>query len=364
MSAAHDQIARRVARLQARLAESPFDSIIFHQRENCRYLSGLNASYCLLLITRSAAHLMTDPRYIETARGDVRGFEIHVKQVGPPTDFYELLKKLGVKMVGLEGTLGLDMVDGLRNGVASATFESAKDIVTKLRRSKDANEVEAIVAAQRVNEDIFRKVCGILKQAGPGKMSEQQFAVAIRREILERGYEPSFDPIIAAGTTGSRPHYTPSPNVPIVKGALLVDMGVTVGGYCSDMTRMVHLGPPDEKFARYHEAVNRSRAASMAAIKPGAHASTIHQIATDTLKEYDVAGYFTHGLGHGVGMAIHEQPVLNAVSKDILEPGDIVTVEPGIYIEGWGGIRIEDIACVTDSGHRNLTALPSDLTVL
>lgn len=188
----------------------------------------------------------------------------------------------------------------------------------------------------------------------------------IRHEADLRGADGlSFESIVAAGTMSSRPHYEPQARLLETGNLLLIDMGMRLAGYCSDMTRVVGLGRrPQARLVKAYRALLEAQEAALDAVGPGVACAELDRIARDKLKTSKLAKYFTHGLGHGVGLEIHEPPALNGRSKEILRPGMVITIEPGVYLPGVGGIRIEDLVLVTRSGHRVLSHSPKEFRLL
>jgi Xaa-Pro aminopeptidase len=227
------------------------------------------------------------------------------------------------------------------------------DLVLEMRTVKSASEVAAIEASARLNDAVYEKA---LAAARPGA-TEIDIRNAIRAEADRSGADgESFDCIVASGATASRPHYVPADR-PLRRGELLlIDMGMKVGGYCSDMTRVVALGArPKARLMRAFEAVLEAEKAALDEVGPGAATSDLYRIAHDRLKRRRLARFFTHGLGHGIGLEVHESPRMTATSPERLKPGMVVTIEPGVYLPGVGGVRIEDLVAVTRGGRRVLS---------
>jgi Xaa-Pro aminopeptidase len=338
-------------------------ALIIHTPVNVSYYSGFVSSYCFLVILPKAAYVVTDGRYMESAR-ELEGFEaVGIQQGGQPVEIGRLLREAKVKKAGFEPEITQGTWAMLVEICEGIELVATPGLITGPRAHKAHVEIEAIEASQRLNEKIFLEALQLLSQHERGTVTERQFAGLLKILMLDHDVEPSFEPIVAFGLNGMHPHYRPGAT-PIDKGLILIDMGVKLNGYCSDMTRMVHLGKPVQKIAKLHEAVRQAKNAAIAAMKPGIVAKDVHAIAVAELEKSKLAKLFIHGLGHGVGMEIHEGPRLNGTSEAVLEPGQVVTVEPGIYDPKWGGIRIEDMVVVTDEGTRNLTSLSDDLLVL
>jgi Xaa-Pro aminopeptidase len=353
---------KRVARLQKELAQFDVSALISHLPQNVYYLSGFQSSYCILVFTEKDAHLITDGRYIESARA-IEGYTIHLLAQGEKGGVGKVLKKLGIKQAAFESGVSYAFMDSLQEHTPGLELFTDEGMIAKLRRKKAADEVKTIEKSQRLNEKIFNAAVDYLRQGGPGCCTEKEFAGLLEVIMIKEGVKPSFEPIVAHGPNASLPHYHPG-DVTIGKGMTLIDMGVVLDGYCSDMTRMIYLGKPGTKFERIHEAVRSAKNAAIKMIKPGADAKKVNAKATKVLEKEKLHKRFTHGLGHGVGLNIHEAPRLSGNSSDTLQQGDVVTVEPGVYWPGWGGIRIEDMVVVTKTGHKNLTKQSDQVIVI
>jgi Xaa-Pro aminopeptidase len=224
------------------------------------------------------------------------------------------------------------------------------DLVEKMRLRKQSEEIEKIQKSVLLNEEVFQEV---FKRLKPG-MTEVEVALQIETTMRLKGAErPSFDTIVAGGPNGALPHAVPS-NRPLKKGEpVVIDMGLILDGYCSDMTRTVVLGPPDSKTKKLFRLVRKAQKAGMAAIKAGVVAKDVDRAARQVIEKAGYGDKFGHGLGHGVGIAVHEPPSLNKRSRKKLKEGMVVTVEPGVYLPGWGGIRLENMVEVRADGCRN-----------
>jgi Xaa-Pro aminopeptidase len=228
-----------------------------------------------------------------------------------------------------------------------------------LRAVKDEEELGAIRAAARLADEVVREV--VLDQGLAGR-TEREVGRAIQRELRDRGAEPSFPPIIAAAEHGALPHAEPR-DVDIPRDTLVVvDFGALLDGYCSDCTRTFATGEIDDGAREIYELVERAQAEALAAVAPGAECRAVDSIAREIITEAGHGDQFGHGLGHGVGMEVHEEPRLTANAEGDLAPGNVVSVEPGVYVPGEVGVRIEDLVAVTEDGHEVLSSLPKRLT--
>jgi Xaa-Pro aminopeptidase len=234
---------------------------------------------------------------------------------------------------------------------------ATEGLIAKLRMVKDDGEIALIRHSVNVNSRALEQA---LKRLKPG-MTETGLAAEIDYQSRKLGANgPAFDTIVAAGECAALPHARPG-TTKIGPGMLLIDMGAFCDGYASDMTRMVHIGPADAKYKRAYQAVLEAQLAGIAAVRPGATAVSVDSATRRTLKKHGLEREFVHSTGHGLGLEIHEAPRLGKSDKTKLEPGMTITIEPGVYIEGWGGIRIEDTVLVTKTGVEILTPTPKDL---
>jgi Xaa-Pro aminopeptidase len=240
------------------------------------------------------------------------------------------------------------------------SLEGAGGTVEKLRRVKDEAELAAIAAAAELADEIWR---WSLERGFIGR-SELDVAQAAEARMREQGAEPSFPTIVAAGPNGALPHAEPGERE-IGRGELVVfDMGAKLNGYCSDGTRTFATGDPGERAREVYETVREAQAAALAALKAGVRAEDVDKVARDLIGAAGHGERFGHGLGHGVGLEVHEEPRVSPRSDDLLAKGEVVTVEPGIYLPGELGVRIEDLVVVTEEGHRNLSGLPKELQLV
>jgi Xaa-Pro aminopeptidase len=322
---------------------------------NVRYLTGFTGSNAQLVLGAEPV-FFTDGRYDEQSSVQVPdlGREIY----SGTTKFSDLLGKAladrGVSRLGVEAAdLTLQSSEKLRNDLSGVELVPTTDLVEVVRQRKDADEVAAIRAAQRVAEGALTQTLRDFKGG-----TEIDLALEIEWAMRKAGAEGvSFETIVAGGAHAALPHATPRPVLVDLEGLLLIDMGAKVDGYCSDMTR-TFLGPqaPDEMVS-VHRAVLESVDAALAAVRPGVPCKDVDRAAREVLEQHGYGERFIHSTGHGVGLEIHEGPTLAPTSEGVLEAGHVVTIEPGVYLPGVGGVRVEDFVVVTDDGYDNLTAL-------
>jgi Xaa-Pro aminopeptidase len=353
----------RIKRVVERLKAEGIDALLVTYLPNVQYLSGFTGSTAMLLITQEKRYFLTDFRYLEQAK----------QQCDPG---YKLVDNTNKKLMqdilpALPGSAGLKRIGFESRQMTYATWERFKTKgrefvptsgwVEELRAVKSSAEVELIRAAIRLNELVFTEM---IAQIGP-KMTEADLAAEmVYRAIKHGAQERSFTPIIASGDNAAKPHAEFTSRVLVKGGPLTIDMGVLLNGYCSDMTRTVFYWDCPPEWERVYNIVREAKELGQAAVKPGVPGRDVHLIARDHIAAAGYGEYFNHGLGHGVGMEVHEGPALAMAGEAELKPGNIVTVEPGIYLPGKGGVRIEDIVLVTKAGCQNLNALHTDLTVV
>ena len=340
------------------------DAMLITSEISIRYFTDFPFTDGCLLITRERPYLITDFRYIEAARAACPSFTVLMYETGPDSLFGEIFEKHSVKTLLYEDAcLSARSLHGRQERFKNVTFSPAGDIVSSLMAVKDEGEYKSILSAQRIAEEAL---VGIFAYLSP-EMTERELAMeleyAMRREGAE---EKAFDIIAITGTSTSLPHGVPQ-NRPLQSGFLTLDYGAKVNGYCSDMTRTLCLGRADEEMKKVYQTVLDAQKAALEAILNGErHCRTIDAIARSYIDKAGYGGRFGHGLGHGVGLRIHEAPRLSPLCSEdaYLKPGHIVTVEPGIYLEGKFGVRIEDLVYIRENDAVNLTSAPKELMEL
>jgi Xaa-Pro aminopeptidase len=354
--------ADRLDRVRAQLEERRLDALLITTPSNRRWVSGFTGSAGVVLVTRDRARFATDSRYWEQIGLQAPGFEL-VKVAGATTGVApEILEGTGGMTVGYEPAhltvASYEQWTGAIDGMLASDrprFVPAPGLIEGLRIFKDADELDALARAVRLGDEGMEHAISIVE---PG-MTEKQLAWEIQRYVMEHGADNlSFNTIIAGGDWGASPHAYPR-DVPLPANAgVVIDMGVIVDGYCSDLTRTLFLGEPDDQFRRVYDTVLTAQMTAEERIEAGMTGREAHQIAATVIAEAGYGEYFGHGLGHGVGLDIHEAPRLAPGSDAILEDGQVFTVEPGIYIPGWGGVRIEDQCVMEDGRVRAVSASP------
>ena len=326
---------------------------------NIRWLTGFTGSSGLALVGADTHVFITDFRYTERAEAElVSSFERVIAKG-------RMLPELGSRLAGRVGyddaTTSVANLHKLEQEIGEGVeLVATEGLVERLRRGKDENEVAAIAKAARIADQVYEAGLG----EGLVGRTERHVARAAEALIRELGADPAFPAIVGAGPTGAQPHGEPGDRV-IEAGQLVVwDMGAMVDGYCSDCTRTFATGELDGEAAEVYELVRAAQAAGLAAVHAGVSGRDADEAARAVIRDAGHDEHFGHGLGHGVGLEIHEAPRMSTQSDDVLVEDDVVTVEPGVYLPGSFGVRIEDLVVVTAEGHRNLSSLPKTLRVV
>jgi len=369
MSVAHPvtTYTDRVERLRAALHAQNLDAILVTNPENRRYLSGFTGhdsgadSAGALVITGDAVTLITDGRYIEQAATECPGLRV-VKRDGQfASTAATVIAEAGIDRLGFEATHvtvalrdDLDAALAEKAGQGRVSLAATRNLIEPLRAVKDGDEIAAIERAVAITDETFTYLCGYLR---PG-LTEREVAHEIERYMREQGADGmAFAPIVASGPNAALPHAVPTERAIQLGEPITIDMGARYNGYCADMTRTVCLGEPGPEAQAIYDAVLRAQEACEAELAPGMSGKAADAAAREVLEASGYGEQFLHSTGHGLGLEIHEDPRLSkhATEEQKLEPGMAITIEPGVYVAGWGGVRIEDTAIVTADGIRVLT---------
>jgi Xaa-Pro aminopeptidase len=346
-------------RLAGLLAEAELDRILVTDLVNVRYLTGFGGTNGVCVCGDGVRAFLTDFRYTERAEAEVEDWDV----ITVADDWLAGIAERLEGRVGFEDDhVTVRLLSRLREKVGEGVeLTEAGGTVEKLRRVKDDGEQAAIAAASELADEVWARTI----EEGLAGRSEREVAAAAEARIRELGAEPSFPAIVAAGPNGALPHAEPGERT-IGAGEMVVfDMGAKLDGYCSDGTRTYAAGePPDGRAREVYELVLAAQAAALDAVVAGAGGEAVDSAARDPIAAAGYGDRFGHGLGHGVGLEVHEAPRLSQRSEDTLAAGEVVTVEPGVYLPGDLGVRIEDLVVVTEDGHRNLSGLPKELEVV
>jgi Xaa-Pro aminopeptidase len=357
-------VAGRIGRLRASLGGAGCDALLVTHLTNIRYLTGFTGSAGTLLVQGDALTLVTDGRYEEQAAGQLSAAGVDADL--PIGRTLAAQQEVITQRAAGTGRLGLEAEHVSwasqrryeQDWFAGCELVATSGLVEALRVVKDAGEVARIEAACGIADGALAAVAPMLDESP----TEQTFALALDTEMRRQGADDiSFDTIVASGPNGSRPHHSPSDRSIEHGDLVVIDFGALVDGYHSDMTRTIPVGGPgslDETQSRMVAVVRASQAAGVAAVRAGVSARDVDSACRDVIAEAGWGDAFVHGTGHGVGLDIHEDPRVSTVADAMLATGHVVTVEPGVYLPGHGGVRIEDTVVVTESGCRTLTRAP------
>ncbi|MBR6701187.1 MAG: aminopeptidase P family protein [Firmicutes bacterium] len=349
----------RVERAVSGIEDLGAEAVLISKQENVIYLSDFKSSNCFVLLTGKENYIITDFRYIEAAGNNKAGLTpVLIDRVFTVFDF---INKLGIKSLAVEED---DISYNFYKMMCSkfkGILKSADGLVEKLRIIKDEYEMECLRKAEAIGDLAFTHLQGYVK-AG---MTEKEVAFELEYFMRTNGADClSFDSIVVSGSRSSLPHGMPSDKKIEQGDFITLDYGCKIGGYCSDMTRNLLLGEPTKEQEDVYNIVKEAQQKSLEAVFTGKSVVDIDMTARDIIKYYGYGEYFGHGLGHGVGLEIHEAPTLGPKGTETLSPGMAVTIEPGIYLPGKFGVRIEDLVLVTESGYEVLSSSNKDLIII
>ncbi len=356
-------MANRISQVQSRLEELEANALLLTDLPDIRWSCGFTGSNALLLVGPGAAHFVTDGRYTEQARAEVQGADVHVAKNGLSALVADEDLLNGFSRVAFQAdSVSVAKRDDLEDTHDSVQWIPATKVLTSLVASKDDAEVRQIRAAQSITESVFEEILDLI---APG-LTEREVGAEIVYRHLKRGAESmAFDPIVASGPNAARPHARPTDRTLQEGEMVVVDMGCFRDGYASDMTRTLALGDPGSAARHGYEAVLHAQTAALQAAQAGMTGEDLDAVAREVLEEAGLDDYFSHGLGHGLGLQVHEWPRVSHSTEDELPEGACVTIEPGVYVPEDGyGVRIEDIVVLRAEGNENLTRSPKELLTL
>jgi len=344
------KINNRLQTLRQKLTEREIDAILISQPENRHYLSGFIGTAGFLLVTVQEAILATDSRYTEQAEAQAPDFKIFQITNNMSDWFPQLVAKLNVKRLGFEAghitfTVYRELADIVDEGEFQFGLVPQDGLVESLRITKEPEEIELITKAAKISDAAMEYIQSTIHSG----MTEEEIGWEIEKFMREKGSQAiAFEPIIASGPNSALPHAKPSQRVIQPGEPIVIDIGAKCDGYSSDLTRTICLGAPDETFKKVYDIVLEGQLAALSAIEEGMTGQQADSLARTVIEQAGYGEAFGHGLGHGIGLAVHEQPRLGPKSEEVLTSGMVFSVEPGIYLTGWGGVRIEDLVVMEE----------------
>ena len=352
-----------ITQIAAKLPEYGLDAMLITSQSGERYALGFHGEG-LLLVTREGGHYTTDGRYIEAAQEQVTGVELSLVSQGSGGHLAQAkayIQEKGLHNVGFEsGSLTVDEHRRYAQELA-CILTPAQPLLDELRAAKDEEELAIMRRAQKITDDTFKAILDFIR---PG-MTEREIAARIVYELLRRGGERvSFDPIVASGPNGSRPHAVPGDQVVDTGMFITMDFGCVVDGYCSDMTRTVALGQPTEEMEQVYSIVLAAQKAGINAARAGIPGREVDAAGRKVIADAGYGPYFSHSFGHSLGVDIHESPNASPSETTLLPAGAVISAVPGIYLPGRFGVRIEDVLILREGGCEDITHSPKDLIVL
>lgn len=338
------------------------DAALVTHLPDIRWAVGFTGSNGLLVVTEARAHFVTDGRYSEQAESEVEGAEVHVPGYALAEHVRDEGLLDGAATVAVQGDhLTVSELDRYRELLPDVTFEPVKEFLSATVAAKSDEEIAAVARAQALTCEVFDTILPYVRQG----VSERDLAAEITYQHLKRGASAmSFEPIVASGPRGALPHARPSSKTLAPGELVVIDMGAYCDGYSSDLTRTVAVDEPSDEARGAYEVVRQAQHAAIETARAGLLGGDLDKAARDVIEEAGLGEWFSHSLGHGVGLDVHEWPRLSQQVEHRLPAGSTVTIEPGVYVPRQFGIRIEDVIVLREGGCENLTPLPTELLVL
>ena len=365
-------LKERIAKARTIMAQQAIDGLLVLAAENRRYLSGFTAedhqfdeTAGYLFITRDQLFLITDSRFELQAKAETLDWEIIIYPKSSVLETAALCRRMQIRTLGVESQrISMhqfkELEAEIKNNHNTATLVPVADLGEALRVVKDQDEIALTYQALGIAETAFREV---VKKIKPG-INEKQIAWEMEKSLREAGADAlSFPVIVASGPNSALPHAIPGERKVGRGEPILIDWGCKLKGYCSDTTRTLVIGPPDDTFQKVFRCVLEAQLRAIDVIRAGASTKAVDAAAREYIHAQGYQGKFGHGLGHGTGLAVHEAPRLSPIRESILEPGMIVTVEPGIYLPNWGGVRIEHQVVVRPDGAEIMNTLSTNYDI-
>lgn len=353
----------RIAKLREKMKTLDLDGFLVTSKENRQYLTGFTGTFGWVLVTHRDVYLMTDFRYVEQAQKQAHGCKIvRFQHYEPVITLRMVMEELDVVTLGIESDrMTYDEFELLANHVRRKAITPLKGFVEEIRRIKSEDEIALLAKAEAISDEAFAHVIKLIK---PG-MTELEIAMELEFQMRRAGAEGvSFDTIVASGKRSSMPHGIATDKKVENGDFITMDYGCIYQGYCSDITRTIALGQVDEKQETVYNLVRKAQEDALAVIKAGVTGKEVHMVAQNVFEDAGYGPFFGHGLGHSVGLEIHEEPRFSPKAEEEMQENMVITVEPGLYLPNWGGVRIEDLVVIKKDGCINLTHSPKELIIL
>lgn len=354
-------MATRIEKARSLMIEKGLDALLIQSYENRRYFSGFSGSNGYLLITHHSCGLITDQRYTEQAKEQAPNFEI----ITYGTDFFSTIKSVfsnkDISIIGFESeSLSVHLFNQLQSLFNNYEWVPLTNEFLKIRRIKDDEEIEIIRQAISISDIAFNELLPLIK---PG-MTEKEVAIELEYLMGKHGHDgPAFGTIVASDVRAALPHAVPSNNLIKEDHFLLIDYGVKYKGYMSDMTRTICIGLPNEELKQYYNLVQEALEKAVEYVKPGITGHELDAVVRQIFQKEGLEEFSLRGLGHGIGLQIHENPRIVLQSEEVLETGMVFTIEPGLYVPKKVGVRVEDVVLVTNNGCEVLTKTPRHINI-
>lgn len=353
----------RFDKIAGRLKDYGLDAMMITSEPNRLYATGFHSTAGMAIVTTAGSYFFTDSRYIEAASKCIDNCQILENTREKPMSMLaeEVIARHGIKRLGFEESYTTVEEYDLWREKLSCELVPAAGLLGELRAVKDQGEIDTMIAAQRIAEKALTEVLNFIKVG----RTEKEIAAFLQYQMLLGGAEKmSFDPIVVSGANSSMPHGVPT-DKPVASGDFItMDFGCIYGGYCSDMTRTVAVGSVTEEMDKVYHTVLRAQLEGIAATKAGVAGKTVHEAGAAVIREAGYGAYFGHGFGHSLGVEIHESPNASPANDKPLPAGAVISAEPGIYLPGRFGVRIEDIVVVKEGGCEDITLAPKELLIL
>lgn len=354
----------RFQKIADQLDAYDLDAMMVTSQPNRLYVTQFHSSAGIAVVTREKSYFITDSRYIEAAGKQITGAELRLNTAKTSAAVLtnEILRAHGVKRLGFEERYAtVEEYDRWKKKLSCEELVPATKLIMDLREVKDQEEIDCLVAAQRIAEKALEDVLGFIKTG----VTEKEISAFLQYRMLCHGAEKmSFEPIVVSGVNSSMPHGVPSEKK-VEKGEFVtMDFGCVYGGYCSDMTRTVAVGHATDEMEKVYATVLEAQKAGIAAARAGVTGKAVHEAAAKVIEDAGYGEYFGHGFGHGVGVEIHEEPRAASTNDKPLPVGAVISAEPGIYLPGKFGVRIEDVIIIREDGCTDIMEAPRELIVI